>query len=388
MEKFTSETPKFNSPEEEIAFLREKVAQKEQALEGQAEKPPQHEIITEEIKSYSKTEPQKVLDPAYEMKIDEIEAKVLHFSTEHEKAVDEVIDIMEAKGIKNALSVVEKLSPHIGDDFHRFLIQYLIEIGSVPGLKEGTQLFRALRMKLFQIALPRVNPDGEERKFAELVSGMEQFYEGMLSVGENAERTEEKGGYFTLEIAQSNYEGDIVFYCAIPRKHEHLFEKQLLAIFPDARVDEHKEDYNPFNNTGVTLGSYASAGGSSLLPLEVYESFEQDPLNIILNGFSKIEREGEGAAIQLVFSPVGTKYNQQYKMALDKLREGATLKEATEHATATIAKEFGGALKSLVFGVPDKKDDDNKAPTVISATALVGPFGVEQTLILSSLADT
>ncbi len=364
MEKFTAETPKFNSPEEEIAFLREKIAQKEQALVGQEERPRQQEVVSEEIKQYTKADAQEVLDPAYEMKIDEIEAKVLHFSTEHEEAVDEVVDIMEAKGIKNALSVAEKLGSHIYDDFHRFLVQYLIEIGNVPGLKEGTPIFRALRMKLFQVALPRANDRGEERKFAELVSGMEQFYAGMLSVGDSRGRKKERDGYFTLEIAQSNYKNDIVFYCAVPRRDEHLFEKQLLAIFPDARIDEHKEDYNPFNSGGVTLGAYASAGGSELLPMKAYEAFEQDPLNVLLNGFSGLEREGEGASIQLVFSPVGNIYNKQYQIVLDKLREGATFKDATEQASATLAKEFGGAMKGIIFGIDKKKDDGNKDTTV------------------------
>ncbi len=357
-EKFAGggvEVPKFNSPEEEISFLRAQVAEKERFLEEQGEKKSNEEIVVEKVNEYIDKKPENVLTDNHRMKVDEIEETVLHFSTEHEKAVDDIIGIVEEKGIKNALEVAEKLSPHIRDDFHRLLVQYLIELGSVHGLKEGTPLFKSLRMKLFEIALPKISPEGQERKFSELVAGMEQFYAGMLSVSSVDNST---ARHFTIEIARSNYEGEIVFYCAVPRIRERLFEKQLLAVFPDARIDEHKEDFNLFNNSGVTLASYAVPSDNPILSVKTYDEFEHDPLSVILSAFSKINRKGEGAAIQLVLSPAGDIYNKKYKSALDKVRKGESLKKATESEGVRIAKEFGGAFKDIIFGAP--KTDKNK----------------------------
>ena len=367
-ENFTGgvlETPKFNSAEEEIVFLREQVAEKERALESSGEQMPRAEIVAEKVREYRDIAPGDVLSSEHEMKVDEIEEAVLHFSTEHEKAVDELVDVVEEKGVKNALEVAEKLSLHIRDDFHRLLVQYLVEMGDLPGLKEGTPLFKSLRMKLFKVVLPKVNLDGQEKKFSELVAGMEQFYSGMLSVAySSGDKNNNTAKHFTLEITRSNYEEEIVFYCAVPRVHERLFEKQLLSIFPNAGIDEHKEDFNIFNENGVTLASYAQASNNSILTTKTYDAFEHDPLNITLNAFSKINQEGEGAAIQLVFSPADDKYNKKYKSALDKIRKGESLKKATENEGVRIAKEFGGSLKDIVFGISKTQKDkiDEKTP--------------------------
>jgi len=355
-ENFPNESLKFSSPDEEITFLRSQVEEKERELSLRGEEIPRAGIAAEKVKEYAEKAPEEVLLEDQQMKIDEIEESVLHFSTEHEKAVDELVNVVEEKGIKNALEVAGKLNPHIRDDFHRLLVQYLVELGSVPGLKEGTALFKSLRMKLFEVALPKVSPDGQERKFSELVSGMEQFYAGMLSVAKtNGDK--DMARHFTIEIARPSRSGEIVFYCAVPRINERLFEKQLLAIFPDARIDEHKEDFNLFSEKGVTLASHATTRENPILPIKTYDAFENDPLNILLNTFSKINREDEGAAIQLVFSPAGDVYNKRYKSALDRVRKGESLKKATESEGVRVAKEFGGTFKEAIFGASKPKKD-------------------------------
>lgn len=359
MEKSFRETPRFNSPEEEIAFLREQVAERERALEAKSEMVPREEIAAERIRAYVGEPRTRELPVEEQIKLNNIEESVLHLSVEHEEAVNKLVEAMETHGIKSALEIAEKADPHIRDDFHRLLVQYLVELGAAPGLKEGTSLFKVLRMKLFAIALPKVSPERQERKFAELVSGMEQFYAGMLSVaGTNGDKSMAR--HFTLELARSNYEKEIVFYCAIPRARERLFEKQLLAIFPDARIDEHKEDFNPFNGRGVTLASFAEADGNPILPVKTYDLFEHDPLNVLLSAFSKMDHEGEGAAIQLVFSPAGDTYNERYKAALEKVRKGESLKKATESEGVRIAKEFGSGLKNALFGASKSQKKDDK----------------------------
>ena len=61
------------------------------------------------------------------------------------------------------MSVAEGMGdPHVDDDFHRFLVQYLQATGSIPGLRETTPLYRTLDMKLFEVTLPEVKD--EEKK--------------------------------------------------------------------------------------------------------------------------------------------------------------------------------------------------------------------------------
>jgi len=354
------EKPTFSSPEEEIQHLRAQVAEKERALEGAKEDiPPRQEIVSDEIKQYARNKPEEVLSPEHQMKIEDIENKVLHLKPGHDEKIEEFVGIMEEKGLRNTLSVVEKLdNPHLEDDFHRFLVQYFVELGTPPGIKEGTPLFKALQKKLFEITLLR--REGEnERSFTELVSGMEQFYAGMLSMDDDKGMSNVGGrNSFTMEIAQSNKEEEIVFYCAVPRVKERIFEKQLLAVFPDARLKERKDDYNIFSEGGVTLAAEGKSVKHSILPIKIYDSFDQDPLLILLNAFSKIKREGEGAAVQIVISPAGHKHNDEYKEALTKIQNGISLKEATQSFGATVAKEIGGTFKEMVFGA--KKEGNEK----------------------------
>ena len=56
------------------------------------------------------------------------------------------------------------------------------------------------------------------------------------------------------------------------------------------------------------MGAYLKQAENPIFPIKTYEQFDYDPLNIILNSFSKIDRDGEGAAIQIVFKPAGDYY--------------------------------------------------------------------------------
>ena len=108
--------------------------------------------------------------------------------------MDELVEILVEKGVKNTLEVVNKINdPHLSDDFHRFLIQYLSEGMTVRGLKEGSPLFKALHMTLFEVTLPDIVDI--DQGFSQLVMAMEQFYSGMLSIRESSRLK----SYFTLD---------------------------------------------------------------------------------------------------------------------------------------------------------------------------------------------
>src|SRR3989338_4735545 len=165
MEKvgFSGET-KFKSPQEELSFLREQITQKEKEMEQGGVTPDRHTIVSEHIEQYKKQTPEQVLHKDAVLPVSQVESIVLNLSPEtHDKKMEELLVILQGKGIKNVLSVVSALKdPHIDDDFHRFLVQYIKKGMPVKGLKPKNSLFKALNMTLYEVVLP--NEKGDERE--------------------------------------------------------------------------------------------------------------------------------------------------------------------------------------------------------------------------------
>lgn len=352
--------PKFSSPEEEIAFLREHIAKRESEMLKNNIEATREQVAYGALKEYQSLPKEKVLQPDVVMQKEERDAIVLRLSPEsHDATIEELLGIMLEKGIKNALSVVERLgNPHLDDDFHRFLVQYLLAIGPMSDLKPTSSLGRALGMRLYEITLPGKSVD-DARTFRDLISAMEQFYAGMQSVAESSENKEKI--YFTLEIALANAGSEIVFYAGVPLDKAGLFEKQLAALYPDAKTRELADDYNIFTEGGSATGAYASLAEKDMFPLRTYDTFDHDPISAVLNTFSKLKEVGEGAALQFIIAPAGDTYIKRFSNILHELRQGKSLKEA---GGVSIGKEFGKAMGELFLGTkPKEKKEEEKAET-------------------------
>ena len=338
--------------------MRAQIAENEKAggVNGQTLERPA--IAQEKITAYHALPAEKVLTDEYRVKSDEIE-KVVNLGKEHKEMVDELVRVMMERGIKNALTILEKLNdPHIEDDFHRMLVQLLLETGDFAGISRDKEVARALKMRLYEVTLPPISPTGEKREFAQLVSGMEHFYAGMLSIENTNASFGDIKNYFTLELALSNFSEEIVFYSAVPLEHATLFEKQVLAVYPDAKLSEHREDYNPFNESGVSIASTGVAGGSVAYPLRTFETFTQDPLNVLLSTFSKMNRDGEGVAVQFVIRPAGKAFSVRYQGIMDQIKKGTKAKDALKGVGAQFVTEFANVAKSLVFGIKSRKEGE------------------------------
>lgn len=358
------EGKKFSTPQEELAFLRNELADKERLLEAPDNKIERERIASKNIKAYKAMEPEVVLGSDYKLDREEVEGIVLNLAPEsHDDRMQELLGILQKKGIKNALSVVDGMrSPHIEDDFHRFLVQYVVSGYSAAGIKKDEDMWRALHMKLYEIALPS-NKGDREKELSELLSFMEQFYNGMFSL---AEAKMFKKSAFSFEIAIPAEGEEVIFYIGVPSGKTELFEKQILAIFPGAKIAISSNDYNVFSNEGVAVGSYAKLNRSAAFPIKTYEEFGQDPLNVILSSFSKLSGSGEGAAMQIMFSPAGDRYTKHYKEALDKIQGGAPISVASdlsESATIRAAGHVGSFFKAPPktqakdqIGVPPRVD--------------------------------
>src|SRR3989338_4353104 len=352
---FFKEAPKFKTPEEELSYLRAHVAKRDKELAGgDASKQAVHETL----EAYKKIPAEEVIHEEHAIKEHEADKIVLNLKPEaHDKIMEELLGIVMTKGIKNALSVVEKMAnPHVDDDFHRLLIQY-IKGGQKLELKQP--LLSELNMTLFEITLPPPQDEADKSKgFKEFIGAMEQFYAGMDSISEGKKK--EKEIYFTLEVALSASSDEVVVYAAIPNKHLSLFEKQILAYYHDAKIREASDDYNIFNNEGESAGAYASLKERVVMPLKTYDNIDHDPMNTILNVFSKLKTQGEGAAIQLVVAPAGDKYVNEFHLILDDVKEGMSVKHAADNFYK-FHQAFLQAGKEIIFGVkkPEEKKDSN-----------------------------
>ena len=358
---------KFTTPREELEFLREKVAKQERESNN-IEQAPREETISKQIHEYKKEKPEVVLEEGYRLPEKQEGEILLKLSPEeHDDKMAELLGILQEKGIKNTLSIVNKMGDiHIADDFHRFLVQYIKEGFDTLDLKERSPLWKQLHMTLFEIALPSESGDNNEKPLKELISSMEQLYAGMLSI--SGKKKNEKN-HLALEIAVSDKSEEAVFYVAVPDERKELFEKQVLSIFPQAKVIENKDDYNIFNEQGASVGAYGKFTRNKIYPLKTYDVFDYDPLNILLSSFSKLEKDGEGAAVQIIFNPEDDYYNKKFKYALDQIQKGTSVSKAINLPT-TLAGDVFKEVKSVFGSSSKKKDEKDNTPPIIDQIAV------------------
>jgi hypothetical protein len=82
-------------------------------------------------------------------------------------------------------------------------------------------------------------------------------------------------------------------------------------------------------------------------------------LPVILNVFSKLKREGEGAAIQFVITPAGDYFLKKYGTVLDQIKRGVPIKEAT-NIDWGFGQVFLKEAGKLFFGSGVKKKEGEK----------------------------
>lgn len=369
---------KFSSVEEELDYLRKLVADRETHLtthpESREREYERQEIISEELKSYSKKNADTLLHEHYQLKPQEQWEIILELSPEaHDRKMEELFALVQEKGVLNAVQIAHGFNnPHVESDFHRFLVEYMKKGYPLMGAKENMPVVKALKRTLYEVALPEAKKDGDRKTLKEMISSMEQFYAGMMSVS-GISNQEDVTNQFSIELAVADGSEEFVFYVSVPDTKKELFEKQFLSLFPNAKLAEKKDDYNVFNIDGFSVASVGTQARREIFPIKTYDQFDYDPLNVLLNALTKLSKEGEGAAIQIVFNPVGEYYTKLYRESLNEIQKGESVGKATDirHSMwgnfAKTFKEVGKeALKEITKG--DKKGEDK--PKVIDTIAV------------------
>lgn len=351
----------FSTPEQEIEYLRQRIAERERQLLDRVPVIDQTDIETvgrQELKSYGSFTPKLVLDKDYVLSPQEVHQQAEMMSMSHDP-VEDLIQMAFAKGIRNALSVLEQNNnAYVVDEVHRRLIEQIRAGATIADLKEGMPAWHLLHMTLYEVTLPALQiPDEGKEQLQKLVGVMEQLYAGLRSVGS-------KGLHFVIEIAVADGSDDIVYYVAVPNEFTTLFEKQTLSLFPHAILTIQPHDYNVFVNEGPTFITEVGLHKHPIYPLKMEDEFVSDPFAVILNAFSKIEREGGGASLQFAIRYPSRPYKDKYVAVIKEVEKGIHPAEAIERST------FGGEIKNSVINLifskngtfdPDTKEADQIA---------------------------
>lgn len=350
-------SPRFSSPEEEIRYLREQIADKERKLlesASEVDKATVESIAKQELKNYISFTPKSILDPKHQLTEHELvrSGELVDSATD---PVEEIINIMREKGVRNALAVLEKANnAYIIDEVHRRMIEEIRNGAQTTDIKEGVPLWHLLHMTLYEVAMPaQKTADGQERQLNELVNVMQQLLAGLRTIGMAKE-----GNHYTLEIALADDSDDIIFYVAVPNEFKSLFEKQTLSLFSNAVLTVQPHDYNIYVDGGHSLVADVTLSKHSIYPLKTHEDFSADPLLVILNAFSKIERQGGGAAVQFIIRHPSKDYRKQYEKIIKEMEKGTKAGEAI--ARSTFAGDMLNEVTNLFLSVAKNKDDKEK----------------------------
>lgn len=213
-------------------------------------------------------------------------------------------------------------------------------------------LTRGMNLALFLVSLPQViKKEGEkEISLEEYLKTAEQFFSSLAGIKERNLIKKFLFGnpFLVFEIAVHRIGEEIYFYVACPRYLSQMMEKQILGFWPKAQVQP-VPDYNIFNPEGQAVGSIATLAKSPIYPLKPYQEFTTDPLSAITSVFTKLAREGEGAALQILI--------RKSKRSLKKMAE------ETINSLSGIKKEKG-LISEIIF--PETKKEKEIKPKVPS----------------------
>ncbi len=217
------------------------------------------------------------------------------------------------------------------------LALYIIFSVILKNKKEKGFLGRGMNLVLFLVTLPQRIKDegGKEITLQEHLKTAEQFYSSLAGIKEPnfLKRLFLGNPAFAFEIAVHRIGEEIYFYVACPRSVSGIMEKEILAFWPKAQV-QLAQDYNVFNPSGVAVASELGLSKPAILPLKNYKDFSTDPLSAITSVFTKLAREGEGAAIQILVRPSQTNLKGVAGKAIQSLQTGEKPEKAIYGANA------------------------------------------------------
>lgn len=235
------------------------------------------------------------------------------------------------------------------------------------------EINQSLNMDLEMIKVSKVNKKKDDMtkpdEWRDEITSMEQFL-GSLSNLKNGfswmQRILYHAPQIVFEIANPSTSEEILFYMSVPKKFRESIEKQVHSFFQNASVEK-ITDYTIFSPQSFTTVSVLQLKNVYALPLRTYKSLDVDPLNEISNSLSKLHTIEEGAAIQIVLVPAGTKWRRLGKKIAHKMQQGKQLKHAHQSLISEIGSELTKGIFQAIFS-SGKKEGISAEEKVIQLT--------------------
>lgn len=149
---------------------------------------------------------------------------------------------------------------------------------------------------------------------------------------------------FSLEAAVHNIGEEIHFYVSVPENSIQFAMRQIQGLWNDANIQE-TDDYNIFNNQGVSQAVFLKQKQTYVLPIRTHEEANLDTFLPIISNLSKIQEIGEGAAIQVLVKPAPKSFKKAAVNFVYQLKKGAKLENILSASRMITWKDIKSALK-------------------------------------------
>lgn len=169
---------------------------------------------------------------------------------------------------------------------------------------------KSLDFVLLHVAVPRDNEikvDAADQMFSSLYS----IYKGGSFSFMHPET------HFSLEIVA--FPEEIKFYISCHKSIQDLVEKQIHGTYPGAEVKE-VEEYNIFSEEGKLAFGALKVKKANYYPIKTYKELATDPLAQLTSAMAKMA-PGEGAVIQILAAPAGSKWKSIGKKFVSKTKQ-------------------------------------------------------------------
>ena len=202
------------------------------------------------------------------------------------------------------------------------VILFIAAFVVIGGVRTRGRVQRALNMILFLVQVPKEYLNSKENQ-----SQPQKQEKDVIAIGEQMLASfgniHAKGWnkffygepYLALEMSVHHVGEETHLYIAVPQSVADIVEKQIHSYDPTADVTRVK-DYNIFNPEGAVAGGVVQYEHDAVLPFRTYQRLESDPVGALLTSLSKLQAEGEGAAIQILVRPTHNRKLKELGMKL------------------------------------------------------------------------
>lgn len=246
-------------------------------------------------------------------------------------------------------------------------------------LRKKTWAPRIIDSVFLEVSVPKENSDSQQeaqKEEKDIIAIAEQFFSTISLDSQDMGHFFGIDDYIGLEIAAVGKK--ISFYLNVPKKLQNLVEKQLHAQYPKAQIDV-VEAYNIFQPKGFFSAAELMLQKKWSFPIRTFKSMETDPLNSLTNSLSKFS-EKEGAAIQLLISPAGERWQhkpRKYALEIQQGRNPTTVTSSGLDKFFTKLFEFIGAGMDQLMSAKKEQDPTRFDPTGMRKAIQLTPMQQE-----------